>query len=164
MSYCLNPKCQKPHNPNHANFCSTCGSRLLLGDRYRALKLLSQGGIGRTFLATDEQNTSTPHCIIKQLSPQNQGTNNAEKAAELFRQEAARLQELGHHPQIPQLLAYFELDNHLGTVLVPTLVQTFIQGQSLAQQLETEGTFSEIQIRQILNELLPVLQFIHDKG
>ncbi len=166
MSYCLNPKCQKPQNPNTARFCSTCGSRLLLGDRYRTLQPISQGGIGRTFLAVDEQDTSKPRCIIKQLSPQNQGTKNVEQAAELFRKEASRLQELGQHPQIPQLLAYFDLepDNRLGTVTTPALVQTFIEGQSLAQQLETEGAFSETQIRQILNELLPVLQFIHDKG
>jgi WD40 repeat protein len=139
--------------------------------RYRALQPISQGGIGRTFLAVDEQDSSKPRCVIKQLSPQNQGTNNAEKAAELFRQEAARLQELGQHPQIPQLLAYFEPDNQPDTVGAaplgcprPAIVQTLIEGQSLAQQLEAEGAFSEIQIRQILNEVLPVLQFVHGHG
>jgi hypothetical protein len=33
------------------------------------------------------------------------------KAAELFTQEAVRLDELGKHPQIPELLAYFSQDN-----------------------------------------------------
>jgi WD40 repeat protein len=170
MSYCLNPKCEKPQNPSNAKFCSSCGSRLLLGvskaapseHRYRALQPLSPGGIGRTFLAVDEQDAAKPRCIIKQLSPRNQGTNNAEKAAELFRQEAARLSELGQHPQTPQLLAYFEQDDRIG--IPATLVQTFIEGQSLAQKLEAEGAFSETQIRQVLNEVLPVLQFVHDKG
>jgi WD40 repeat protein len=172
MSYCLNPKCQKPQNPDNAKFCSTCGSKLLLGDRYRAIQVLSQGGIGRTFLAVDEQDATKSHCIIKQLSPSNQGTNNTEKAAELFHQEATRLSELGQHPQIPELLAYFEPDSWKGTTgtallrgcPAPTLVLTFIEGQSLAQKLEAEGAFSETQIRQILNELLPVLQFVHEKG
>ena len=171
MSYCLNPKCQKPQNPNNAKFCSTCGSRLLLGDRYRALQLVSQGGIGRTFLAIDEHDSRQPRCIIKQLSPQNQGTNNLEKATELFRQEVARLMELGGHPQIPQLLAYFDSQEQtsIGEMRpprssTPALVQAWIEGQSLAQQLETEGAFSETQIRQILMELLPVLQFVHDRG
>lgn len=164
MSYCLNLRCQKPQNPDNARFCSNCGSRLLLGDRYRALKLISQGGIGRTFLAVDEQDVSKTPCIIKQFSVKNQGTNNAEKAAELFRQQAIRLQELGQHPQIPQLLAYFEPENLIGTGMVGALVQTFIEGKSLAQTLQEQGTFSETQIRQILTELLPVLQFVHDRG
>ena len=162
MSYCLNLRCQKPQNPSNARFCSTCGSRLLLGDRYRALQPISQGGIGRTFLAVDEQESSKPRCIIKQFSLKNQGTNNAEKAAESFRQEAVRLQELGQHPQIPQLLACFEQDDRTG--IPAALVQTYIEGESLAQTLEAEGVFSETQIRQILNELLPVLQFVHDYG
>ncbi|MFB8789730.1 MAG: protein kinase [Potamolinea sp.] len=164
MSYCLNLRCQKPQNPDNARFCSNCGSRLLLGDSYRAIKLISQGGIGRTFLAVDEQDTSNTHCIIKQLSAKNQGTNNAEKAAELFRIEAVRLQELGQHPQIPQLLAYFEPENLIGTGMVGALVQTFIEGKNLAQTLQEQGTFSETQIRKILTELLPVLQFVHERG
>lgn len=147
MSYCLNLRCQKPQNPINARFCSTCGSRLLLGDRYRALKPISQGGIGRTFLAIDEQDASQLRCIIKQFSPKNQGVKSAQKAAELFLQEATRLQELGQHPQIPQLLAYFEQDDQGGTNLAPALVQTLIEGESLAQKLESIGAFREIQIR-----------------
>ena len=164
MSYCLNLRCQKPQNPINARFCSTCGSRLLLGDRYRALKPISQGGIGRTFLAVDEQDASKPRCIIKQFSPKNHGTNNAEQAAELFRQEAIRLQELGQHPQIPQLVAYFESDHQARTATASAIVQTLIEGESLAQKLEAEGAFSETEIRQLLAELLPVLQFVHDRG
>jgi serine/threonine protein kinase len=64
---------------------------LLLNNHYRAIKLISQGGIGRTFLAVDEPEAS--QCIIKQFSPQNQGTNNSKQALELFRQEAQRFWE-----------------------------------------------------------------------
>jgi WD40 repeat protein len=162
MSYCLNPRCQKPQNPNNAKFCSTCGSRLLLDNRYRAIKSISQGGIGRTFLAVDEQTASK--CIIKQFSPQNQGTNNAEQGLELFRQEAQRLWELGQHPQIPQLLAYFEPDHQPRGSSTAAIVQTLIEGESLAQKLKVEGAFSEIEVRQILKELLPVLQFVHERN
>ena len=49
--------------------------------------------------------------MIKQFLPQAQGTSNIEKAGELFAQEAERLDELGKHPQIPELLAYFIQDN-----------------------------------------------------
>lgn len=164
MSYCLNLNCQKPQNPDNARFCSNCGSRLLLGGRYRAIKPISQGGIGRTFLAVDEQDASKTRCIIKQFLVKNQGTNNPEKAVELFRQQVIRLQELGQHPQIPQLLAYFEPESLVATGMVGSLVQTFIEGKSLDQILQEQGTFSEILIKKILFELLPVLQFVHDSG
>lgn len=124
------------------------------------MKLISQGGIGRTFLAVDEQETTK--CIIKQFFPQNQGTNNAEQALELFRQEAQRFWELGHHPQIPQLLAYFEPDQQAGGNNAAAIVQELIEGESLAQKLKLTSAFSEIEVKQILKELLPILQFVHE--
>lgn len=164
MSYCLNLRCQKPENPSKAKFCSTCGSRLLLDNRYRAIKPISQSGFGQTFLAVDEQEASQPQCIIKQFSPKNQGTNNAEQAVELFRQEARRLWELGQHSQIPQLLAYFEPDNQPGGSTASAIVQSLIEGESLANKFKTEGAFSETEIREILKEILPILQFVHERG
>ena len=155
MSYCLNPSCQKPQNPEVA-FCLTCGSKLLLKERYRAVKPIGQGGFGITFLAVDEDKPSKPRCVIKQFFPQAQGTKTVQKAAELFNQEAKRLDELGLHPQIPELLAYFTQDER------QYLVQEFIDGQNLAQELEQQGAFNETQIRQLLNDLLLVLQFVHD--
>ncbi len=156
MSYCLNPNCQKTQNPPNQNFCSSCGSRLLLGDRYRALQQISQGGMGRTFLAVDELDVAKHHCVIKQFLPKNQGTDDIQKAAELFRQEAVRLLDLSQHPQIPQLLAYFDLPER------QYLVQELIKGQNLEHKLVEQGIFGETQIRQLLAELLPVLQFVHN--
>lgn len=158
MSHCLNPDCPRPtSNPPTAKFCSSCGSKLLLKDRYRAIKPIGQGGFSRTFLAVDEDKPSKPRCVIKQFFPLSQGTNNAQKAAELFEREAVRLDELGKHPQIPELLAYFTQDNR------QYLVQEFIDGQNLEQELADEGPFNESKIRQLLQDLLPVLQFVHEK-
>jgi serine/threonine protein kinase len=155
MSYCLNPRCPVPQNPTATNFCQSCGSKLLLKDRYRALKPLGQGGFGRTFLAVDEDKPSRPRCVIKQFFPQAQGTNTVQKAAELFTQEAVRLDELGKHSQIPELLAYFSQDSQ------QYLVQEFIEGQDLAQELADRGAFNEAKIQALLHDLLPVLQFVH---
>ncbi|MEH1856122.1 MAG: serine/threonine-protein kinase [Nostoc sp.] len=155
MSYCLNPHCPKPENPDHVNFCVTCGSKLLLKERYRAIKPIGQGGFGKTFLAVDEDKPSKPRCVIKQFYPQSQGTNTLAKAVELFNQEAVQLDELGKHPQIPELLAYFTQEAR------QYLVQEFIDGQNLAQELAHRGAFSETQIWQLLNDLLSVLQFCH---
>ncbi|MGK7873624.1 MAG: VIT domain-containing protein [Xenococcaceae cyanobacterium] len=153
--YCLNPDCQKPENPRDTLVCESCGSNLLLQERYRAIEPLGQGGFGRTFKAVDESQPSQPYCAIKQFFPQQ--VNNAEKAAELFRQEAQRLETLGNHPQIPKLLGYFIEEER------QYLVQEFIHGPNLAQELAEEWPFTESQIRQLLLDLLPVLRYVHDR-
>jgi WD40 repeat protein len=153
MIYCLNPICDKPQNPDDANFCQNCGQPVLLGDRYKAIEIIGRGGFGRTYLAVDEAKARKPYCVIKLLIPRDPNAN-AEKATELFRQEADRLDELGEHPQIPALLAHFESDQ------AQYLVQEFIDGQNLEDDLK-EGLFNEAEIRELLQDLLPVLRFIH---
>jgi WD40 repeat protein len=156
MSYCLNPDCQKPQNSDSIRFCLNCGAKLLLKDRYRAIQQIGQGGFGRTFLAVDEDKPSRPYCVIKQFFPEVQNSSSLKKAAELFEQEAERLEELGKHPQIPELLAHFTQDQR------QYLIQEFIEGKNLARVLE-DGAFNEAQVRGVLSSLLPVLEFIHDR-
>lgn len=156
MSYCLNPSCQKPLNPKGTTFCQSCGKEIqpLLRYRYRIICQLGSGGFGRTFLAEDTDKLNEP-CVVKQLVSQFPGTKAWQKVNELFQEEAQRLQQLGEHPQIPALYAYFEQDNYL------YLVQQLIIGQTLQQEIEQQGVFSEEKIWQLLSDLLPVLQFIH---
>ncbi|MEM6399251.1 MAG: serine/threonine-protein kinase [Cyanobacteria bacterium P01_D01_bin.116] len=155
MSYCLNPRCEKPQNTKDCQFCVICGTKLLLKERYRAIKPIGQGGFGRTLLAIDEDKSSKPPCVIKQLLPQAQGTNNTQKAADLFAQEALRLDRLGRHNQIPDLIDYFTQEEH------QYLVQEYIDGHNLLQILAEQGNFNETKIYELLNSLLPVLEFIH---
>ncbi len=157
MSYCLNPNCPHPQNTNSEKFCLSCGSKLLLKQRYRAMKPIGQGGFSRTFLARDEDKPSLPLCVIKQFYPQAQGTGTLDKAIELFNHEAMRLEELGKHRQIPELLAYFTQDDR------QYLLQEFIDGLNLGQELQQNGVYSENQIQHFLNELLRILQFCHQK-
>ena len=156
MICCLNPHCQQPLNPDNDEVCRSCGAKLtpMLRGHFRPIRPIGQGGFGRTYLAVDEDRLNAP-CVIKQFSPQIQGTKSLEKAIRLFNQEAVRLHELGEHPQIPTLLAYFEQDKYL------YLVQQFIEGQTLFQELHRQGTFNEQKIRQVLSDILPVLKFIH---
>ncbi|MFN6560961.1 MAG: SUMF1/EgtB/PvdO family nonheme iron enzyme [Nostoc sp. ChiSLP01] len=160
MQICQNPNCSNPFNPDSNRFCMSCGQNNfgnLLGNRYRVLKLLGEGGFGRTYTAEDTSRFDDV-CVIKQFFPQVQGTAALTKAAELFKQEAKRLYELGeNHSQIPRLLAYFEQGSSL------YLVQEFIRGQTLLKELQQKA-FSEEQIWELLADLLPVLQFIHDRN
>ena len=155
MLCCINPQCQKPLNADDAKVCQNCGSPLgILRGRYKALKPLGQGGFGRTYLAQDEDRLNT-YCVIKQFAPQVQSEKSREKAEQLFTQEAVRLDELERHPQIPNLLAYFKQDGYF------YLVQQFIEGQSLLQEMRQQGGLDERQIRDVLADVLPVLRFIH---
>ncbi|MFM8296759.1 MAG: protein kinase domain-containing protein, partial [Microcystaceae cyanobacterium] len=157
-SQCLNPDCLAV-NPETNRFCQKCGQKLWLKDRYQALKLIGQGGFGKTFLAIDHDKPSKPRCVIKQFFPQGQGTGALEKAAELFAEEAKRLDELGKHPQIPELLAYF-----IAADQRQYLVQEYIAGENLEQELKRAGVFSQEKVRQVLLDLLPVLGFVHGQN
>jgi len=160
MLYCSNPTCSNPFNPDGNKFCLSCGSQTLsplFRNRYRVIQLLGEGGFGRTYEAIDSDRMDDP-CVIKQFFPQVQGTAALEKATELFKQEAKRLYELGEHPQIPRLIAYFEQDKRL------YLVQELIEGQTLLAELQQQGAFSEEKIRQLLADLLPVLKVVHERG
>jgi hypothetical protein len=164
MLCCLNPYCDgnpdangvpNPVNPDGAKRCQYCKEPLipLLRNRFKPLQVLGQGGFGRTYLAQDRDKLDRP-CVVKQLLPQR-----SSKAVELFQREAEQLETLGQdNPQIPSLIAFFQENNAL------FLVQQFVEGQSLSRELEQKGIWSEPQVRQLLQGVLPVLDFIHQKG
>ncbi|WP_313954495.1 serine/threonine-protein kinase [Aulosira sp. FACHB-615] len=126
----------------------------MLRNRYRPIQLLGKGGFGKTYLAEDLDKLNE-RCVIKQFAPRVQGTAAINKATELFEQEARRLQQLGEHPQIPTLLAYFEEENNL------YLVQQFINGQNLLAEFKQQGTFKEEKIWEVLLDLLNILKTVH---
>jgi formylglycine-generating enzyme required for sulfatase activity len=126
---------------------------LLIQERYRALRVIGQGGFGKTFLAQDEGKPSKPRCVIKQFLYDDPAT--LQDAKRLFEQEAVRLDDLGKHPQIPDLLTHCEQDGR------QYLVQEFIDGDNLLQELNKQGKFSEAKIKDLLLDLGQVLQFVH---
>jgi formylglycine-generating enzyme required for sulfatase activity/DNA-directed RNA polymerase subunit RPC12/RpoP len=159
MSYCINPQCVAPNrNSADQKFCVSCGSKILLKERYRALKLLGQGGFGKTFKAVDEDRPGQPLCVIKQFAYSNSNPSVQQTALNLFYEEAKHLQALGNHPQIPELLAYFDVEGQ------PYLVQQYIDGQDLERELASEGAFNQQKIRELLESLLPVLDFLHNQA
>lgn len=155
MSYCLNPACNAPENLTHTEICQSCGAKLLLHDRYRVLQALGQGGFGATFLAKDESLPGNPYCVIKQLRPAASSQHVLQMARDLFRREANTLGKIGNHPQVPRLLDYFEASREF------YLVQEYISGSTLQQEVKRSGPFSEAGVKQFLSEVLPMLQYIH---
>lgn len=157
MSYCLNPACPNPANPDNAYLCQACGSILRLHDRYRVVEPLGHGGFGATFLAADESLPGEPSCVIKQLRPNSTSPHVFQMAKELFEREAKTLGKIGNHPQIPRLLDFFEDHQQF------YLVQEYVSGDTLQREVKKNGPFSEEGVKQFLSEILPVLQYIHDQ-
>ncbi len=161
MSNCLCLACDRA-NPLTTKFCTQCGAKLQIQERYRALKVIGQGGFGKTFLAQDESKPSQPRCVIKQFAFETMNPNASQGtldvAIRLFEQEAKRLDDLGKHPQIPELLSF---TIHEGKQY---LIQEFIDGETLEQELSRVGAFSEQQVRNVLVEVLQILEFVHSKS
>lgn len=180
--YCTRPGCPRPQNnfPDlndssmlktvQQKFCTTCGMPLILSWRYLPVRLLGQGGFGAAFLARDRYTPAMRQCVAKLLQPSVSLSPAQLKIAQtLFEREAAVLEELGNeHSQIPSLLAFFELT-------VPSLqpgkndqffylVQEFIDGENLEEELAVKSKFSEPEIMVVLREILKVLDFVHSRG
>ena len=158
MSYCLNPNCPNPQNQPNTKFCHTCGSKLLLKDRFYAIKLIGEGGFGKTFQGVDIHMPSGRHCAIKQLKPMTDDPQVYELVKERFGREAVILEDLGGcDPQIPGLYAYFESGGQF------YLVQEWISGVTLTTKVQTEGILTESSVREILTGILSVLDRVHSK-
>ncbi|MUG99657.1 ABC transporter substrate-binding protein [Scytonema sp. UIC 10036] len=184
--YCTRPSCDDRINyipqdkitSSSQRYCSNCNMPLILLEHFLPLKLLVPDekrvehgcGFGRTFLAKDLRYPNKI-CVIKQLHPLQESA--LEKIESLFQQEAEVLKKLSHD-QIPEALSF-------GLVTVPAytqkksdplsksqqkffyLSQEFIEGKSLAEELEERGKFSEEEVIDFLLQILNILDYIHNK-
>ncbi|ESA36251.1 serine threonine protein kinase with chase2 sensor [Leptolyngbya sp. Heron Island J] len=130
----------------------------LLSDRYRITKILGAGGFGDTYLAQDMQRPGCPICVVKQLKIVSDNPRAHQLAQRLFASEAATLERLGEHDQIPRLLAYFEVNYSF------YLVQEMIEGTLLKDVLDPQQPMSQRAAAQFLLDLLPVIQAVHEQG
>jgi serine/threonine-protein kinase len=179
---CTRPGCPRPQNffadlddlsklkTAEQKYCTSCGMPLLLAGRYLPIRLLGKGGFGAAFLARDRYTPTMRQCVVKQFQPSgNLNEQQLEVAQSLFEREAAVLEDLGNRNEhIPDLYAFFPL-------IVPNrftgkeeqffyLVQQFIDGQTLEEEVATQGQYSEAEVRYVLVEMLKVLKFVHQNG
>lgn len=128
----------------------------LLANRYEVQRHLSGGGFSQTFLAKDLHLPGQPICVVKQLQPKYSNTETLKIAKRLFDQEAEVLYKLGQaHPQIPDLLAHFEQDGEF------YLVQEFVDGNTLDQEIRPDEPMGEVPVIALLKDILSILSFVH---
>lgn len=129
----------------------------VLKGRYAVRSTIGQGGMGRTYLAQDLERFNET-CVLKEFIPPQDSQEVTEKAKELFRREASVLYQI-RHPQVPEFRATFESEGRL------LLVQDYVEGKNyrnlLLDRLKVGQTFSENEIFALMQQLLPVLSYLH---
>jgi serine/threonine protein kinase len=180
---CTRPSCPKPINsfpelddPSvlkniWQQYCITCGMPLILDGRYIPIKKLRQGGFGAAFLSCDRRTPGMRECVVKQLQPSaSLKPEQIKKVTQLFHREAEVLEKLGAHPQIPDLFAFFAI--HPGRFQLQVeepielfyLVQQYIDGENLEQELSRKAKFTEAEVLVVLEAILQILDFIHNNN
>jgi eukaryotic-like serine/threonine-protein kinase len=130
----------------------------LLGARYKVTNVLSAGGFGHTYIAQDTQRPGNPLCCIKHLTFNSHDTKVLAQVRRLFQAEAETLEQLGRHDQIPRLLAYFEENKQF------YLVQEYIDGHPLSQELSQGSRLPEDEVIPLLEDVLGILEYVHAQG
>lgn len=131
---------------------------LLLANRYRVVRLLGSGGFGETYVAEDTQRPGSPTCVVKQLRIMSDDPKAHRLGQRFFVSEAETLEKLGHHDQIPRLLAYFEAQNSF------YLVEEMVEGRLLREELASRRPMPQRYVLELLKSLLPVVAFVHSRG
>ncbi|KAL9128901.1 MAG: hypothetical protein Q9217_002523 [Psora testacea] len=130
---------------------------VVLDGRYESISPLNHGSFGMVFLAKDM--VSGDHVAIKCLSKSSStsdcpAVDNDENSAEL-----ACHGRLGHHPNIVNLLHFFETDAHIYLVLEycprGDLYEAIRHGRG---PLETEN------VRELMLQLVKAVEYMHFKG
>ena len=130
----------------------------LINNRYRVVRELGKGGFGATFLVEDTQLPSGKRFVLKELTPIEHDPQTYTLVKQRFEREAVILEELGGlTTQIPSLYAYF---TEAGKFY---LVQEYVEGETIAQRVATQGLMTDAAVREWLSGLLPVLACVHEK-
>jgi serine/threonine protein kinase len=154
MICCLNPNCTIKNFSYHSGTedCS-CGTKLVPLSHYIPVSKLGEGQYGVTYKAEDIHKNNE-NCAIKQLIVHN------DAARDSFKKESEHLQKLNikRCSKIPEMFSYIEEGKYL------YLIQEFIDGKNLAEYLKEKDQLDEREVRELLNQLLPVIKILHEEG
>ncbi|MHB2017500.1 MAG: protein kinase domain-containing protein [Candidatus Xenobia bacterium] len=124
----------------------------VLQGRYRVDAMLGRGGMGGVYLA--HHLTLGVDVALKEMTLEIQDPNERAAAVRQFQQEARMLHDL-HHPGLPRVHDFFEVDGRW------YLVMDLIKGRSLEQVCP--GPMPEATVLQWAQQIGDVLQFLHSQ-
>ncbi len=133
----------------------------VLRDRYYIVQELRDEGSCIIYLAEDRKAFGNSRCKIERLQPQYDaeivGSQSWQNLQKLFNSKAIAFSKLSNHPQIPQLLDYFEEEREF------YLVKEYIDGETLEQKIQ-DRLLDESEAIIWLQDALFILEFIHQKS
>lgn len=136
----------------------------LINDRYLVKLILGQGRFNRTYLVEDTHRFKEP-CVVKEFAPQIEDPVIRQKTAEIFHRQAEILYNL-YHPQLANFREIFQVSQENPDSIF--LVQDYVEGQTYQDLLNLRRSrgkfFTEAEIKSLLQQLLPILQYLHEQG
>ena len=141
-----------------------------LKGHYRILESLTRRAFGKTYLAERMQEPSRSEaisdgrasepglpdrCVVQLFQAPSDHPLIWEEARRRFENEISVLTKLGEHPQIPSILDNFQENQEF------YLVEEFIEGQDLGREMTEGKRWSPLQVMALLNDVLEVLEFVH---
>jgi len=126
----------------------------VIGDKYRVVRSLGRGGMGRVFLAEQKMGTVVRKVAVKALHPD---LAQEPSIAVRFNREAETVIKLTH----PNTITFYDFgQSDDGTLYI---VMEYIEGVSLARLVE-KGAIEPPRIEHILSQICSSLHEAHDLG
>ncbi len=131
----------------------------ILCDRYEIIQQLGRGGFAITYTAKDLEQPENFPCVVKEiLPPQSKDPRVLQEAKALFEKEAKALEELHKCQCIPRLIQSCQENGNF------YLIQEYIEGTPLNEELFVGKQFEEQEVIDLLLELLSILDCVHSQG
>jgi hypothetical protein len=125
----------------------------VVGSRYRLLRLVGEGGMGRVWHARDE--TLDRDVALKEVTlPAGIGTAGRKRLAERIKREARLVARLNH----PGIVRVYDIVEHNGS---PAIVMEFVPGESLAVRIRRDGPIPAASAVSLAGRLLAALRHAH---
>jgi len=147
-----------PSNYNQSHDTGMLPVNSFINNRYTILQTVGKGGMGAVYQAIDTRLNRV--CAVKEMSLSIAGVSVAEKQISInnFKKESEILASLDHR-YIPKVYDHFEDHDRY------YMVMSFVEGQTLAEQMEiNQQPLAEAMVRSIAEQLCEVLYYLHNQS
>ncbi|MBI4851904.1 MAG: protein kinase [Acidobacteria bacterium] len=158
---CSNPDCKTP-KPDFAGYCGSCKCLLvgkIMRDRYEIEQLISKSSSNFTYLVKD-RDCFEQILVLKEIRhkvPKNEESHNLYQQIKTTFETSARSLLRFNHKGLPKFYAYFMEGNN------SYLVQDYILGNTLAQEVKASGPLNSETCFNLLLELADILDYLHNQ-